>query len=167
VRADERRAVIYGLIVAAGFVAIDIALGNARISGAYALGAIVAGVLGGFRASVIASAAAIALAIASPIWNNDFGSEGYFARLFVASCGSLLALGAGRLRDQVADQLDRQELLTAAADLPVPGESLEQTVARVTTMLVPRFAGYAAVVAEVAGEQVQLGSRGTEPIDGG
>jgi serine phosphatase RsbU (regulator of sigma subunit)/PAS domain-containing protein len=167
VSAGERRAVIYGLIVAGGFVAIDIALSNSRISGAYALGAIVAGVLGGFRASVIVSAAAIALAIASPIWNDDFGSEGYFALLFVAACGSLLALGAGRLRDQVVDQLDRQGLLTAAADLPVPSESLEQTVARVTTMLVPRFAGYAAVEAEVAGERVPLGSRGTEPIDGG
>src|SRR3954453_19808915 len=145
VTADERRAVTYGLIVSAGFVVIDIALGGSRISGAYVLGAIVAGVLGGFRPAVIVSVAALLLAVASPIWNHDLGNQGYFARLFVAGCGALLALGAGRLRDEVADQLGRQEMLSAAAELPAPGESLEQTVARVTEMLVQRYAGFAAV----------------------
>ena len=162
---DERRAFIYGLIVTGGFVAIDIALGGSRISGSYALGAVVAGVLGGFRTAVIVAVVALALAVASGAWNDDFGFEGYFARLFVASAGSLLALGAGRLRDQVEDQLGRQQMQAAVADLPAPGASLEQTVARVCEMLVPRYAGFAAVDAEVAGERLRIGSRGTEPID--
>jgi PAS domain S-box-containing protein len=163
---DERRALVYGLIVTAGFVALDLAIGSkAAISGAYALGAIIAGVLGGFRAALIGAAVVIGLAIASGAWNTDFADAGYFARLFVAVCGSLLALGAGRLRDEVVNQLGRQELLTAVADLPVPGASLEQTVARVIDLLVPRYAGFAAVDAELSGEQVRLGLRGTEPID--
>ena len=161
---DERRAIIYGVIVTVGFVAIDVALGNSRLSGAYALGAVVAGVLGGFRPAAIGSGIAAVLAVVSGVWNEDFGAQGYFARLFVASCASLLALGAGRLRDQVEDQLGRQQMLMAASDLPAPGESLEQTVARVTEMLVPRYAGFAAVDAEIAGELVRIGSRGTEPI---
>jgi serine phosphatase RsbU (regulator of sigma subunit)/PAS domain-containing protein len=163
VTADERRAVIYGLIVSAGFVAIDIALGDrAAISGSYAFGAIVAGVLGGFRPSVIAGLAALGLALASGVWNDDFGESGYLARLFVAGCGSLIALGAGRLRDEVGDQLDRQAMLLAAAGLPEPGESLEQTVERVTEMLVPRFARFAAIDAELPDGQLRLGSSGME-----
>ena len=163
--ADERRAITYGLIVGGGFAAIDAALGDTKISGSYALGAVVGGVLGGFRAAVVTSIAAVALSTLSGSWNNDFGDESYLARLFVAACGALLALGAGRLRDQVGDQLGRQEMLSAAAGLPEPGETPEQTVQRVTEMLVPRFAGFAAIDAEFAGEQLRLGSRGTEPDD--
>jgi PAS domain S-box-containing protein len=163
VTADERRAIAYGLIVTGGFVAIDIALGNASISGAYGLGAIVAGVLGGFRPALGVSLVAFALAALSPLWNVDFGGEAYFARLFVAFCGAVLALGAGRLRDQVVDQLGRQQMLSAVADLPAPGATLDQTVARVNEMLVPRYAGFAAVEADLAGARHLLGTRGTEP----
>src|SRR4051812_13178454 len=164
VTADERRAIAYGLVVTAGFVAIDAALGDARISSSYALGSIVAGVLGGFRAAAFVSVVAITLAALSGIWNDDFGAQGYFARLFVAFCGALLALGAGRLRDQVANQLGRQEMLTAVADLPAPGATLDQTVARVTDLLVPRYAGFAAIDTEPAGQRVRGGLRGDEPV---
>ena len=163
---ERRRAAIYGLIVTAGLLAIDLALGrDAAISGSYALGAIVAGVLGGFTPAVAVVAGVLVLAAASGAWNSGFADAGYWARLFVAFCGSLVALGAGRLRDQVAHQLGRQRMLTAVADLPAPGASLEQTVARVTDLLVPRWAGFAAVDAELGGEQVRIGSRGTVPID--
>jgi PAS domain S-box-containing protein len=162
----ERRALGYGLTVTGAFVAIDVALGTtAAISGAYALGAIVAGVIGGFRAASIVAGVVMVLVIASGAWDSAFGDAGYFANLFVAAAGSLLALGAGRLHDEVVNQLGRQEMLTAVAELPAPGASLEQTVARVIDMLVPRYAGFAAVDAELSREQVRLGLRGTEPID--
>ena len=163
---DERRAIGYGLVVAAALMAIDLALGRgASISGSYGLGAVVAGVLGGFRPAAVAAIVAVVLAAASGTWNGDFGIVEYWARLFVAGCGGLLALGAGRLRDQVADQLGRQQMLVAVADLPTPGASLEETVARVTDMLVPRYAAWAAIDAELAGEKVPVGSRGTAPAD--
>src|SRR3954470_2116581 len=90
---DERRAVAYGAIVTAGLVAIDIALGEkTAISGSYALGAIVAGVLAGFRAALIMAVGVLVLAVASGLWNTDVGEAGYWARLFVAFAGALLAL---------------------------------------------------------------------------
>jgi serine phosphatase RsbU (regulator of sigma subunit)/PAS domain-containing protein len=166
VSSDERRAVLYGVVVAASFVAIDIALGkDAAISSSYGLGAIVAGVLGGFRPAAIVSTFVIALAAASGLWNSDFPDEGYWARFFVAFCGALLALGAGRLRDEVVDQLGRQQMLMEVANLPAPGATLDQTVARVTEMLVPRYADFAAIDTEVAGERVRVGLRGSEPIE--
>jgi GAF domain-containing protein len=153
-------------VIGCAFVALDLALPDpAAISGSYAFGAVVAGVIGGFRPALIVAVVMVVLAAASGIWNHDFASTGYFARLFVAFAGSLLALGAGRLRDEVAGQLARQQLLTEVADLPAPGETLEQTVARVTNLLVPRYAGFAAVEADAMGERALLGTRGTEPID--
>jgi PAS domain S-box-containing protein len=165
VTVDQRRAVAYGLIVTGAFVAFDVALGTkAAISGSYALGAIVSGVMGGFRPALLVSVVVIVLAAASGAWNMDFGAGDYFARLFVAFAGSLLALGAGRLRDAVVDQLGRQEMLTAVAELPAPGASPRDTAARVIELLVPRLAGFAAIDAELSGQRTRLGSRGTEPV---
>jgi PAS domain S-box-containing protein len=163
---DQRRALIYGLIVTASFVAIDIALGSsAKISGSYALGAIVAGVIGGFSPACAVAVVAIALGVASGAWNNDFGTAGYFARLGVDLAACLLALGAGSLRDDNDAQLARQELLGAVADLPHPSETLDQTLARVVELLVPRYANFAAVEGGLGTDQVRLASRGTEPLD--
>ena len=163
---DARRAFIYGLVVTVAFVAIDLALGShAAISGSYSLGAVVAGVIGGFAPAAVVGPSGFALAALSGLWNDDFGSAAYFARLFVAFSATLLGLGAGRLHDQVRAQLGRQQLLTAVADLPEPGASLDRTVARVVELLVPRFASYAALEGGLARDQVRLASRGTEPID--
>ena len=99
------RAVAYGLVVVVGFAAVDAAIGESvRISGSFALGAIVAGVLGGFGAALPTSAVALVLSLISGTWNDDFGSSGYFARLFVCFAGTLLALGAGRLHDRAGSQ---------------------------------------------------------------
>src|SRR3954466_9854790 len=96
------------------------------------LGAIVAGVLAGFRAAVIVGVISMILAVLSGSWNHDYGETVYFARLFVALLGNFFALEAGRLRDRNIAQLGRQELLAAVADLPQAGSTLEATVARVT-----------------------------------
>ena len=162
---DQRRSLAYGLVVAAGFAALDAAIGaNARISGAYGLGAIVAGVLGGLRPSLVVGAVALPLAAASGFWNHDFGDPGYFARLFVAAAGVLLAAGAGRVRDDVADQLQRQSLLAAVAELPAPGTRLAETIADALDLLVPRYAAFAAIETGEHDARMRLGARGTEPL---
>jgi hypothetical protein len=62
VTGDQRRAVAYGLIVVTAFVVIDVALGaKAAISGSYALGAILSGVMGGFRPAVPVAVVAVVL----------------------------------------------------------------------------------------------------------
>src|SRR4029077_16942573 len=110
------------------------------------------------------SLVAVALAALSPLWNVDLGGQGYFAHLFVAFCSALLALGAGRLRDQVVDQLGRQQMLSAVADLPAPGATLDPTAGRGNEVLLPGHAGFAAVEADLAGARHLLGTRGTEPV---
>ena len=163
---SERRGFLIGLAVTAGLVALDIALSmNATLTSSYMLGAIVAGVLAGFRGALIVGVIATVLAILSGSWNDNYGTAAYFAQLFVALLGNFFALEAGRLRDRTVAQLRRQGLLAAIADLPQPGSTLEATVSRVTELLVPEHAGFAAVEAGRNGETVRLGVRGTEPID--
>ncbi|MFL5840775.1 MAG: SpoIIE family protein phosphatase [Thermoleophilaceae bacterium] len=162
----NRRGLVIGLAVTAGLVILDLAVGkHAAISGSYMLGAIIAGVLAGLRPAAIVAIISFAVALASGLWNDDFGDGAYYARLFVAFLGNFFALEAGRLRDRSVAQLGRQELLAAVTELPEPGATLDETVERVTSLLVPRYAGFAAVDTERAGEPVRVGSRGTEPID--
>jgi PAS domain S-box-containing protein len=156
---------LVGLAVTAGLVVFDVVLGTTSIASSYMLGAIVAGVVAGLRPAVIVGGISLVLAAASGIWNHDFGEATYVAGLFVAFLGTFFALEAGRLRDRTVAQLRRQELLAEVADLPEPGATLDATVARVTDLLVPRYAGFAAVDSESGGELVRVGSQGTEPID--
>jgi PAS domain S-box-containing protein len=51
------------------------------------------------------------------------------------------------------------------ADLPAPGATLDATIARVTGLLVPRYAGFAAVDSHTGEATVRVGSQGTEPAD--
>ena len=91
---DQRRAVAYGLIVVTAFVAIDVALGaKAAISGSYALGAILSGVMGGFRPAVPVAVVAVVLAAASGAWNGDFGEAGADFAQVLYSYGGDAALG--------------------------------------------------------------------------
>ena len=163
---NDRRGFLVGLAVTVGLVLLDVSIGShASITSSYVLGAIVAGVLAGFRAALIVGVISMTLAILSGAWNHDFGDAAYFARLFVALLGNFFALEAGRLRDRNVAQLGRQALLVAVADLPQPGSTLEATVARVTGLLVPEHAGFAAVEAARDGETIRLAARGTEPVD--
>jgi PAS domain S-box-containing protein len=164
----NRRGLVVGLAVTVGLVILDIAIGRrAAISGAYMLGAIIAGVLAGLRAAAIVATIAFALAVASGLWNDDFGHAGYYAGVFVAFLGNFFALEAGRLHDRTVAQLRRQELLAAVAELPERGATLDETVERITSLLVPDHAGFAAVDTERASEPVRIGSRGTQPADAG
>ncbi|MEA2424376.1 MAG: hypothetical protein QOH13_786 [Thermoleophilaceae bacterium] len=164
---SQIRGLVTGLALTAGLVLLDVVVGpHTAISGSYMLGAIVVGVLAGRRPAMLAGVVSFILAVVSGAWNHDFGDTAYLARLFVAGLGSFFALEAGRLRDRTIAQLQRQRLLVGVAELPEPGATLGETVERVTTLLVPGYAGFAAVDAERAGEMVRIGSRGTEPIQG-
>jgi PAS domain S-box-containing protein len=159
------RGLATGLAVTVGLVVLDIVVGpHTSIASAYMLGAVVAGVLAGLRAAAIVGAVSFALGLASGAWNDDFAGSAYFTRLFVAAIGIFFALEAGRLRDRTVAQLQRQQLLASVAELPELGATLDATVERVTGLLVPAYAGFAAVDVGRAGETVRLGSRGTVPI---
>ncbi len=150
--AGERRAVVYGLVVTAGFVAIDLASSGVSISGSYGLGAIVAGVLAGFRPALALAVLAVLLAALSGVWNHDVGDLGYFLRLFVASAGGLLALGAGRLREENEGALEReqraegaQRLLSDAGAVLASSLDYAGTIQRVAELAVTALADWCTV----------------------
>ena len=165
---QQRRAVVYAVIVTTSFVVLDLAAGKSiSLAGAYALGAVIAGVLAGFVPALAVAAFAVPLVILSGLWNDDFGTTRYFVRLFVAAVTTLLAAGAGRIRDDLDDQLARQALLVGVSDLPRAGAQLSETIAAALDLLVPRYAAFAAIETMVSGDHIRLGARGTEPLEDG
>ena len=162
----KMRGFLAGLATTSGLATVDALLGpTAAISGSYMLGAIVAAVLAGVRAAVVIAVLAFVLASLSGIWNEDFFEVGYFSRLGIVVAGDGFAILAGRYREQLRQEIDRQGLLAAIADLPRAGETVPQTVERVLDLLVPLHAGFGAVESDERGERTRLGFRGTEPID--
>ena len=107
----------------------------------------------------------VALSIASPIWNENFGEADYFIRIAVVVIADLFAIETARLRAGAQRALRRQEALIAISELPAPGATLLQTVTRVTELLVPRVAAFAAIAARRGHELVRVGELGAEPAD--
>src|SRR5207248_6471693 len=75
------------------------------------------------------------------------------------------AVATARARARLRQTLDRQRLLVSVAELPEPGAGVEETVARVTDLLVPRLAAFAAVDAVRGDGLVRLGAKGDEDAE--
>lgn len=164
---DSRRGLLAGSAVLVALVALDVALGNTvNLTGTYMLAAFVAAVLGDMRGTVAVSAGVVTAGLLSSTWNHDFGHAEWVTRsvLLVVAAGFALAVARGR--ERVRSTLRQQRLLARLAELPDPSQSLEETAGRVSALLVPHFAEFAAVDA-LRGEQfVRLGSHGSEYLEG-
>jgi PAS domain S-box-containing protein len=154
---------VLALAVIGGLVALDVAFDTIVITTSYMLGAFVAAIAADLEVTVVIALVALALAIASPAWNGGWGSADYAAKVAIAAFGDLFAIQTARFAQGVRRALGQQRVLTALAGLPTPGATLEGTIDRVTEVLVPRIAAFAAIDALRGDELVRVGSRGTEP----
>jgi PAS domain S-box-containing protein len=160
------RQVAPAVAVTLGLVALDVALGDkAQISGSYMLGAFVAAILGGVRVTFAVALLALVLAVASPLWDHGLAGADYGVKVGIVVFGDLFALEIARLRERAMRSLREQSVLAALAELPMPGATPDQTVARITELLVPEVVHFAAIDARRGDDVVRVGSRGDEPGD--
>jgi hypothetical protein len=130
-----------GLLTAALVVGLDVAAGpDTIITTALVLAPFVAALLGSPRETLAVAVLASGLAALSGAWNANFGEPNYFLRLAIVTGGDAVALVAaiGRAREETTRE--RFRILRAAARVVDDTLSLEETVKRLSGLIVPAFA---------------------------
>jgi PAS domain S-box-containing protein len=119
-------------------------------------------VVGDVASTRVIVAVTIAVGIASGFWNSDLAGLSWSIRLVVVVAGGAFSIEAARARERSRKTLRRQRLLAAAAELPAPGASLEDTVRAVIELFVPRHAEFAAIDARRGDDLTRLAAEGPE-----
>jgi PAS domain S-box-containing protein len=129
-----------GILALGGAVAIDLADDSSAVIGSYLAAPFVAALIGGLGPTLLVGALATGIAGASGIWNDNFGSTGYEIRLAVDIGGTAFAAAAAWNRERAARRGERMETLDAIGEIADGSRPLDETLARVTELTVPRVA---------------------------
>jgi PAS domain S-box-containing protein len=139
--APSRVALLAGLLVALALAGVDLALGDRSIVIAAVVAApFVTALLGGPRETVAVGAAALAIALASPVWNHNLGEPDYIVRLGIVVAGGAVGAVAARARMRAAVNGRRFDVLAAAARISDGRIGVERTVERLQDLIVPDLA---------------------------
>lgn len=149
-----------GLLIVAGLGALDVSWGSRQvISATVVIGPFLTALLAPPRQTAVVALAAVAVAVASGSWNDNFGDAAYWLRLAVVVAGGGFAIVGAQARARVQESRRRFALLAALSAIGDGTETLEQTTGLLTGLLVPAFADLVVVDFVGAGEPRRLGVR--------
>jgi PAS domain S-box-containing protein len=115
--------------------------------------------LSGPRDVAVVAGVAIALALASAAWREDFAAAAYLQRVFIVAVGGLLAVMAAAGRARIARDREHFATLAAVAEIADGTRSLAQTVTGLNDLLVPAIADVCIVDAVSQGQLRRLAVR--------
>jgi serine phosphatase RsbU (regulator of sigma subunit)/ketosteroid isomerase-like protein/PAS domain-containing protein len=148
-----------GAAYAVALVAGDLALGHAAILAALlVLAPLACALLGGWADAAAVAVLAFVAAVATTVWDHDFGTVALVG-IAVVALGGTLAVLVALLRASSEVNLVRFRLLDAVAGVGTEAADVATTVARLLDIVTPRFADVAAVDTVVDGDQRRLGAR--------
>lgn len=154
-----------GLVVGLGILALllvaDVVLDeqSAAIAGSFVAAPLLAALLGGFGVTAIVGALAIAAAIASPVWNPSVDGTEQAVRIGVVALGTGFALAAARLRGRTQMRSERMLLLDSVGAVADGSLPLDETLRRVTDVIVPAFGDICMVDAIAEGRATRIAAR--------
>ncbi len=153
-----------GLAIAATLTLIDIFAGAPQaVIGIVLLAPLLTGIIGTPRDVLVVGAVAIALAMLSGLWHENFGAFAYVQRIFVVTAVSFLAVVAARGRARVHRDRERFAVLASIAEVADGTLSLKDTVERIHDLVVPAVADICIVDAVSRGEVRRLAVRVAGP----
>ena len=121
------------------------------------------------RQTAAVGALAIACCLASPLWNENFGSVDYLVRAAVVVLGSGFAVLAASALNRLIVGRARFQLLSRVAEVTDGAPTLEETMRRLSGAIVPAFADLCVVDVESDGELrrvvVRAHGRGAEELE--
>lgn len=133
-------ALLAGLAIAGGVLAVDVLSPRVGISGTVTVAAFVTALIGTAPETAIVALATIGVVVASGFSSHELSSWAYYLRCFVVAASGAIALVA--VVDRHRRELARQqfELLTRLSNVGNAGGSIEDTAERLAELIVPRVA---------------------------
>ena len=139
-------AITAAVVAMALVLAADIAYGERQVLVAALMVGPMLAVLGGRTGPVaLLGVVAVALAIISPIWNENFGEGDWAIRISVVALGSAAALVASRARAREIEQAARMRLLAELGEMAGGVRSVRDTATAIAQVLAPSLADVATV----------------------
>ena len=133
-------AVFLGMLALGIALAIDLAEENSAVIGSYLVAPFVAALVAGLGPTLLVGILATGLAAASGIWNDNFGSTAYEARLALDVAGTAFAALAAWNRERSNLRGERMQILDSVGEIADGSRPLDETLSRVTEVTVPRVA---------------------------
>ncbi|MFL5824928.1 MAG: GAF domain-containing protein, partial [Thermoleophilaceae bacterium] len=150
-----------GLAILAALVAADIVLGpEAALAGTFVAVPLAVGALAGPGETVAVALLALAAAVLSGQWNDNFFDRAWWLGLAIVAGGGLFGVQTSIARRRAALAMDRFEVLAAVAAVADGSLRLTEAVDEILDRVVPTFADLAAIdVLEDSGVPRRLGAR--------
>lgn len=130
---------VVALVVLVGLVALDVVSDDVAIVGMYALAPFLTAVRGSVAGTTFLGLLAVAAALLSGIWNENFGEFGYFIRLLIVPLAAVVARYSAvaiHRNQNVAQQLRLLSEVTATSERG----SLSEALTRIGEVAVPGLA---------------------------
>jgi PAS domain S-box-containing protein len=157
----RRTGLALGLAALAVMVGLDVALATTALVGTYAVAPFLTAVISGPRATAAVAVIAIACGAASGLWNDNMGSDGWFARLAIIAAAGVFASLASRAADRARTGTARLRLLDRVGRIADGSLPLAETLNRVTQAVVPAFADLCMIDAIHEGDVRRIAVRAT------
>ena len=142
-RRSDLRGGLAGLLLLAGLVVADAALGeDVVLAGTFILAPFVAAIWAGVAVTALVGGLAVAAALASGIWNMQFGGADYDSRLALVALGAAFAVASAWSRERVRRGTARVQLLNEVGAIADGSLPLAQTLDRILEVSVPAIADF-------------------------
>jgi PAS domain S-box-containing protein len=135
-------ALVPGLAIVAALSGLDADWDEGQvITATVVIGPFVTSLFGSTRQTAIVAVCAIAVAVASGAWNDNWWTDAYVVRLLVVVVGAAFAVLSARSRVRLGVDRDRFRILAGAAQISDhAGASVADTVQRLGELVVPALA---------------------------
>jgi serine phosphatase RsbU (regulator of sigma subunit)/PAS domain-containing protein len=132
---------VVGCVALAATAGLDVVLGtDVALVGPFAVAPFLTAAFGGPRATAVVAVLAIGCGAASGLWNDNTGSDGWFARLAIIAAAGVFATLAARVADRARTGTARLRLLDRVGRIADGSLPLAETLDRITDAVVPGFA---------------------------
>jgi PAS domain S-box-containing protein len=148
-----------GILALGVAVGIDLAEENSAVIGSYLAAPFVVALIAGLGPTLLVGVLATAIAAASGIWNDNFGTTGYEVRLAIDIVGTAFAAVAAWNRERAALRGERMQMLDSVGEIADGSRPLDETLRRVTELTVPRVADCCMIDAIHAGRVMRTAVR--------